>query len=1113
MRRVVDLSIVFAVVTGLLWPFLEPPHAWAIRAPDGRYAPLPDYDIRKGYSLAVNLKDPRIAQEIPILRQQQAAKKARTAGVSRTAAPVVNEEELITTFGQRALVEWDRSGVIRHLSSDEGPLAPAQPGLEPGVVARQFLRNHQRLFGLSDAVINALGRVQQERSPGDGEDIIFRQTVAGVPVYDAELKVSLSRDNSVLAVGGTLFPGLTVSQRWSLSVIEATKASARYVGPVGLQGKYRKGLGPTPQSPPTSVSPDWMKWGRVEAEPGGEFAPVVIDSEAGPEERTTLSRGPFRQEVRASRVVFPLSATQGSPAWVVYLMVAPTEYYEIVVDAEDGALLSRVNQVKFFEPQGMTFLTNPDAGEHALSSFVGDSKASPKTFVTATQSATQGNNVVMGIGGNDTSGPRHFELPFTDGYESGGGALNAFDLNGVTLQFTPNPSGGYDLTLPAFSDAPPGDSLGLADDSAACGPPPKGFTFFGTKPAVVCVNSNGNVTLGGSIAVADFNRFEDQVSLALGPGRIMGLWDDLDPEAGGFVGVTPTSNTLCFRWNEVPQFGIADSNTFSICLFGAGSGLPAGTIQISYFSVAATDGMVGIKPPGRTTAGFSDFSSPVSTIGRAGLARVFPDHDDAAAAAVNAFGILNEVGHDRQYDFGFKEGSRNMQTNNFGRGGLQGDPIVAASGFVTDSPVLSSFSNALFATVPDGVCCPFTAFGLFTAADGFRNADSAFDSDVIVHEHGHGVSTRLVRKLNTIQSGAMGEGWSDWFALDYADDPVIAEYVTGNSATGIRTVRYDDTSPHQLGNFGNLLGPFTFEDLFESLPLPATVGTIFIPEVHIDGEIWASVLADLRTALLGSGVSPLTVSTLMIKALKSTPANPSMIQARNALLTAGTQMGLDKCAIWTVFAARGFGNNAANNEIPDTAAGDSLSVFQAFDRPSSCGGSFSTGISIHSADFDGASVGDTLADDWSGTGLWHVSTRRRVGTSGGSFYFGSEGSGTYNTGARVLGTLTSPVLDFSGADRPVLEMSLFVKTEESFFPFDILWVRVSTDGGVTFATQRGIFFWDTNDGFRRVRIDLAPLALESNARIQLYFDTVDETFNNFEGVYVDKIDIRNYTEQ
>jgi hypothetical protein len=46
-----------------------------------------------------------------------------------------------------------------------------------------------------------------------------------------------------------------------------------------------------------------------------------------------------------------------------------------------------------------------------------------------------------------------------------------------------------------------------------------------------------------------------------------------------------------------------------------------------------------------------------------------------------------------------------------------------------------------------------------------------------------------------------------------------------------------------------------------------------------------------------------------------------------------------------------------------------------------------------------------------------------------------------------------------------------------------------------------------------VRIDLAPLALESNARIQLYFDTVDENFNNFEGVYVDKIDIRNYMEQ
>src|SRR5205085_2935872 len=49
-------------------------------------------------------------------------------------------------------------------------------------------------------------------------------------------------------------------------------------------------------------------------------------------------------------------------------------------------------------------------------------------------------------------------------------------------------------------------------------------------------------------------------------------------------------------------------------------------------------------------------------------------------------------------------------------------------------------------------------------------------SDIIYHEYTHGLSHRLVvdangdSTLGFVQAGAMGEAWSDWYALDYLAD-------------------------------------------------------------------------------------------------------------------------------------------------------------------------------------------------------------------------------------------------------------------------------------------------------------------------------------------------------
>ena len=57
------------------------------------------------------------------------------------------------------------------------------------------------------------------------------------------------------------------------------------------------------------------------------------------------------------------------------------------------------------------------------------------------------------------------------------------------------------------------------------------------------------------------------------------------------------------------------------------------------------------------------------------------------------------------------------------------------------------------------------------------NRDGDFDNGIIIHEYGHGVSTRLTGGpsnsscLGGTQSGGMGEGWSDWWSIVFTHKP------------------------------------------------------------------------------------------------------------------------------------------------------------------------------------------------------------------------------------------------------------------------------------------------------------------------------------------------------
>jgi Zn-dependent metalloprotease len=368
---------------------------------------------------------------------------------------------------------------------------------------------------------------------------------------------------------------------------------------------------------------------------------------------------------------------------------------------------------------------------------------------------------------------------------------------------------------------------------------------------------------------------------------------------------------------------------------------------------------------GHAYSSTQDFSFPFSTT-------VEPTTQQAAVVT-NLF-YFNNVMHDFSYNLGFTESARNFQTNNYGRGGTGNDSVRA------EAQDGSGTNNANFATPPDG-SRPRMQQYLFTSPAPDR--DSSIDGDVVFHEYGHGISNRLIGNgstaLSGTQSGAMGEGWSDYWAITLNGDGAVGEYVMNNTV-GIRRAAY--TVPANA--------------VHDSYADVCAGGC----QVHRDGEVWAATLWDLR-AQLGAA----TTDRLVLNGMKFTPERPSFLNARDGILQADQNLngGANRCAIWKVFARHGMGVSAVGN--------DGTTHTAASDLPSDCGGTCSYSISPTSASF-AASGGTGTVSVTAGAGCaWTAASNSSFITVTGGASGSGNGTVSYsvasnpNTTSRT-GTLT-----------------------------------------------------------------------------------------------------------
>ena len=255
------------------------------------------------------------------------------------------------------------------------------------------------------------------------------------------------------------------------------------------------------------------------------------------------------------------------------------------------------------------------------------------------------------------------------------------------------------------------------------------------------------------------------------------------------------------------------------------------------------------------------------------------------------------------------------------------DPTITIPALMVSQADGTSFKDNL----------PFNATLRF-AGEPTPSRDSDLDNGVITHEYGHGISNRLTGGPSNVfclqNAEQMGEGWSDWLALNMTAVPsdtkatvrgigtyVIFEPPDGN---GIRPTPYTtDLS----------VNPTTYGD----------IGGLAIP--HGVGYAWASMLWEMYWNLVdvhgfnpniydswSTGGNNLAVQ-LVIDGMKLQVCSPGFVDGRNAILLADQNLtgGENQCQIWRSFAKRGLGVSAIQGSSNSTTDGT-----EAFDIPAEC---------------------------------------------------------------------------------------------------------------------------------------------------------------------------------
>jgi hypothetical protein len=401
--------------------------------------------------------------------------------------------------------------------------------------------------------------------------------------------------------------------------------------------------------------------------------------------------------------------------------------------------------------------------------------------------------------------------------------------------------------------------------------------------------------------------------------------------------------------------------------------------------------------------------------------------------AVQAFYFANRF-HDHLATLGFTAAA----------GAFEGDDalLLETMDGAATGPDGTHLNNANMFTPPDG---SRPRMQMYLWSSPFRRISSGSDAAVLYHEYTHGLSSRLVTDadgigaLNSPQAGAMGEAWSDFYAMDFIVDqfPSLDTGAVGEVTMGAYT---DLPGASSKLRFSPLDCPPAGADPVACPGRPVLGSGGFTygdfgriaggAEVHADGEIWAQTLWDIRTAL-----GPAKARALVTTGMGLLAPEPSFLDARNAILVADQTLygGADTTALWTVFAGRGMGFFAASLNGDDTSPAQSFALPPAADTPR-------------------GTITGRVTDALDGAGVAGVTVGLAGGLSTVSAVTGADGR--YTIADVPAGTYLKVVAGGSGWEGPTTSLAL---AGDTTLTYDAVVKRdwAAAKGGATITESNG----------------------------------------------------------
>jgi len=302
------------------------------------------------------------------------------------------------------------------------------------------------------------------------------------------------------------------------------------------------------------------------------------------------------------------------------------------------------------------------------------------------------------------------------------------------------------------------------------------------------------------------------------------------------------------------------------------------------------------------------------------------------AGTVNSFFLTNWM-HDWWYDSGFTEAAGNAQVDNYGRGGVPGDPLTLLAQF---GAPFGERNNAFMGTPSDGDS-PQMLMLLWNTGGVGPERDGDVDNTVVAHEWGHYLHHRLAECGAGPQCSGMSEGWGDFNALmlmlregdnrdgSYAEGVfALNDGFPDNAYYGIRRF------PYSIDRTKNAL---SLRHIADGVPLPTT--TPGFPggrnsEPHNTGEVWASLMWEAFNILIDAHDVPVArrrMSDYVVAGLLLTPPDATFTEARDAILAAASALDTDDMTLMAAaFAGRGAGTCAV---VPGNSVATNVGVVES----------------------------------------------------------------------------------------------------------------------------------------------------------------------------------------